>query len=83
MTKRMMSICILSRGIYQLQPNKFHSLSYHAAQPLGIKEERIYLFVKGFNTDLWVLSIHMTSIEKSFNEISDYVKKNEGVKKVI
>lgn len=61
---------------------KFHSLYHYATQWLGTEEERIWLCVKGLNTELQVLSIHMTSAKKSFNEVKDHMKKIEGVRQV-
>ncbi|KAH0669381.1 hypothetical protein KY285_023539 [Solanum tuberosum] len=40
---------------------KFHALSRYATQLVTIEEERIRLFVKGLNSELHVLSAHMTS----------------------
>ncbi|WMV45087.1 hypothetical protein MTR67_038472 [Solanum verrucosum] len=57
---------------------KFHALSRYATQLLGTGEERIRLFVKGLKTKLQVISIHMKYVGKSFNEVTDYVKKMEG-----
>ena len=49
---------------------------------LATDEERIHLFVKGLNTDLQVSALQMTFLEKTFNEVSDFVKKVEGDKHV-
>ncbi|WMV19260.1 hypothetical protein MTR67_012645 [Solanum verrucosum] len=48
--------------------------------PNGTKDEWICLYVKGLNTDLLVLSVHMTFARKSFDAVTDYVKKLEGVR---
>lgn len=61
---------------------KFHALSRYATQLLGTDEERIRLYVKAPNAELHILSVHMTSAGKSFNEVTDYVKKLEGVRQV-
>lgn len=42
----------------------------------------IWLFIKGLNTDIQVLSIHITFVGKTFNYIADEVKKLKGVKLV-
>ncbi|KAH0665419.1 hypothetical protein KY285_026625 [Solanum tuberosum] len=47
---------------------KFHALSRYATQLVTTEEERIRLFIKGLNSELQVLSIHMTSVGKNFNE---------------
>ncbi|WMV13843.1 hypothetical protein MTR67_007228 [Solanum verrucosum] len=62
---------------------KFHALSRYATQLVTTEEERIHLFVKGLNYELQVLSlsIHMTSAGKSVNEVTDFVKKVEGVRR--
>jgi len=60
---------------------KFHALSRYATQLVTTKEERIRLFIRGLNSELQVLSIHMTSAGRSFNEVTDYVKKVEGVRR--
>lgn len=60
---------------------KFHALFSYATQLLGTREKRIQLFVKIFNTDLQVLSIHITS-KKCFTNMVDFVKNLEGVKNV-
>lgn len=38
--------------------------------------------MKGLNSDIQVLSIHMTSTRKIFNKVDNYVKRVEGSKKV-
>jgi len=45
------------------------------------EEERIRLFIKGLNSELQVIFVHMTSAGKSFNEVTDFVKKVEGVRR--
>ncbi|KAH0743175.1 hypothetical protein KY290_031168 [Solanum tuberosum] len=60
---------------------KFHALSRYATQLVTTEEERIRLFVKGLNYELQVLSVYMTSAGKSFSEVTDFVKKVEGVRR--
>ncbi|WMV26670.1 hypothetical protein MTR67_020055 [Solanum verrucosum] len=60
---------------------KFHALSRYATQLVTTEEERICLFVKGLNSELQLLSVHMTSAGKNFNEVTDFVKKVEGVRR--
>ncbi|XP_049414653.1 uncharacterized protein LOC125877388 [Solanum stenotomum] len=57
----------------------FHALSRYAMQLVNREQEKIHLFVKGLNPELQVLFIHMTSVGKSVNEVTNYVKKVEGV----
>ncbi|KAH0746089.1 hypothetical protein KY285_007746 [Solanum tuberosum] len=57
--------CCISMAAYEA---KFHALSRCAMQLVTTEEERIRLFVKRLNSELQVLSIHMTSAEKTFNE---------------
>ncbi|WMV41337.1 hypothetical protein MTR67_034722 [Solanum verrucosum] len=47
---------------------KFHALSRYATQLVTTEEEGIRLFIRGLNSELLVLSVHMTSIGRSFNE---------------
>ncbi|WMV59252.1 hypothetical protein MTR67_052637 [Solanum verrucosum] len=60
---------------------KLHVLSRYATQLVTIEEERICLFIRGLNSELQVLSVHMTSTRRSFNEVTDFVKKVEGVRR--
>ena len=48
---------------------------------LLLKRRGSDLFVRGLNYDLQVFSVYMTSAGKSFNEVTDYVKKVEGVRR--
>lgn len=57
---------------------KFHALSHFSTQLLGTEKEIIRLYVKGLRNELQVLFMHMTSGGKSFNEVTDYVKKLKG-----
>ena len=57
---------------------KFYVQSRYATQLVTTEEERIQLFVIGLNLELQVLSVHMTSIGKSFKEVTDFVKKVGG-----
>ena len=45
------------------------------------EEKGIHLFFKGLNLKLQVLSIRITSIGKFFDEVTDFVKKVEGVRR--
>lgn len=58
--------------------SNFHALSRYATQFVTTKEDRIRLFVKVLYLELQVLSVHMTSAGKSFNEVTNYVRKVEG-----
>ncbi|KAH0652758.1 hypothetical protein KY289_030436 [Solanum tuberosum] len=60
---------------------KFHALSRYVTQLVNTEEERIRLFIRGLNSELQVLSVHMTFARRSFNEVTDYVKKAEGVRR--
>jgi len=59
---------------------KFHASSRYATQLVTTEEESMRLFIRGLNSELQVLSVHMTSTCRSFNEVSNYVKKVERVK---
>lgn len=59
---------------------KFHALSKYATQLINTGEERIQLFIGGFDSELQVISSHMASMVKSYNDITDYVKKLEGLR---
>jgi len=59
---------------------KFHALSRYDTQLMTTEEEKICLFVKGLNSELQVLSVHMTSAGKIINDISYPVKKVEGMR---
>lgn len=61
---------------------KFHALSRNDTPFVTIGEERILFFIKGLNSKLQILSIHMTNARMSFNEVIDFVKKVEEVRKV-
>ena len=50
--------------------SKFHALSRYATQLVTTKEEKIHLFINGLNSELQILSVHMTSAGKSFNEVT-------------
>ena len=60
---------------------KFHVLSRCATQLVTTEEERIHSFIMGLNSELLVLSVHMTFARMSFNEVTDFVKKVEGVRR--
>ncbi|WMV55486.1 hypothetical protein MTR67_048871 [Solanum verrucosum] len=59
---------------------KFHAMFCYPTQLVTTEEERTWLFVKSLNSELQVLSVHMTFASKSFNEVTDFVKKVEGVR---
>lgn len=61
---------------------KFHDWSRYATLFVTIGEERIWFFIKDMDPKLQVLSIQMTSIGKSYNEVIDIVKKIDGVRNV-
>lgn len=44
------------------------------------EKERIRLFIKELNSELQVLFVLMNSAQNSFNEVTYYVKKVEGVR---
>lgn len=48
---------------------------------MTIEEERNRLFVKGLNSELQVLFVHITSAGNFFNEVTNFVKKVEGVRR--
>ena len=58
----------------------FYVLSRYYTQLVTTEEERIPLFIRGLNSELQVLSVHMTFLRKSFNEVTNYVNKVEGVR---
>ena len=60
---------------------KFLDLSRYATQLVSTKKERIRNFIRDLNSEMQVLYVHITSIEKFFNEVTDYVKKVEGVRR--
>lgn len=42
------------------------------------EEEKIRLYVKVLNTKFQVLFVYITSVGKSFNEVTNYMNKLEG-----
>lgn len=69
-------------GIYMASYEpKFHALSRYATQLVTIEEERIYLFIKGLNSELQILSVYMTSTERSLKEVTNFVTKVDGVRR--
>lgn len=60
---------------------KFHALSRNAMKLLTTEDESFRLIIIGLDPELQVLSVHMTSRGKSFNKVSGYVKKLEGVRR--
>ncbi|KAH0644574.1 hypothetical protein KY284_032458 [Solanum tuberosum] len=61
-------------------PRTLRNLKKYATQLMTIEEERISLLIRVPNSELQVLSVHMTSTRSSFNEVTDYVKKVDGVR---
>lgn len=59
---------------------KFHVLSRLATQLVTIEEERNHLFIRGLSFILQVLYVHMNYSGRSFNEITNNVKKVEGMR---
>lgn len=48
---------------------KFNALYRYVALRLGTEKERIWLFIKGLNNDLQVLSFHITFSWKGSNKV--------------
>ena len=73
----------LEKGGMFLAPYKakFHAFSRYDTQFVTTEEERIKLFIWVINFEQQVLSIHMTSTGRSFNDVTYYVKKAEGVRR--
>ena len=61
--------------------SKFDPLTRYSTQRVTTKEERILWFIQGYDYKLQVLSVHMTSARRSFNEVTDYVMKVVRVKR--
>ena len=59
---------------------KFNPLSIYPKQLVTMEEEKIWLFNKGLHFKLQMLSIHITSVGRSVNEVTNYVMKVDGVK---
>ncbi|KAK4714241.1 hypothetical protein R3W88_020148 [Solanum pinnatisectum] len=57
---------------------RFHALSRYPTQLVTTEEKRIRLFIRGLNSELQVLSVHMTCAGRNFNEVTYYVKKVRG-----
>lgn len=49
----------------------FNVFSYLATQLVNTEKERICQCEKGLNTNRKLLSVHLTSVGKSFNEVSE------------
>lgn len=58
--------------------SKLNALSRYSSQLMTTEEERICLFIWGLNFELEVLYFHMISAGRSFNKVTNYVKKVEG-----
>ena len=54
---------------------KFHALSRYATQLMTTEKERIRLLITGLNSMLHILSLHMTSAERTFNEVANFFMK--------
>lgn len=48
---------------------------------MTVEEDKIQSFIQGLNSELQVLYVYMTSVGKSFNEVTYYVKKLEGLRR--
>ena len=59
---------------------KFRALSRYATQLCFSPQERIYRFVKGLRSDLWIPALQVVAAAKSFQEVVDFVIEVEGVK---
>lgn len=61
---------------------KFHDLSLYSMQLVTTKEERICLFefIRGLTSELQVLFVLMNPTRRSFNEVTNYLNKVEGVR---
>ena len=59
---------------------KFLALSRYTTHLVTIEKDRICLFIKGQYSELQILFVHMTSTWRSFNEVTNFVKKVEGVR---
>lgn len=57
---------------------KFQTLSRYATQLVTTEKDKIQLFVRSLNSDLQVLSVHMTSVGKIFNEVTNMLRKWRG-----
>ena len=70
----------LEKGGMFLAPYKakFHAFSRYATQFVTTEEQRIRLFMQRLNSELQVLSVHMTYAGIRFNNVTNYVKKAEG-----
>lgn len=57
---------------------KFNASSRYATQLVSTEEEMILLFIRGLNSKLQVLFVHMTVEGRSFNKVTYYVNKVGG-----
>lgn len=57
---------------------KFHALCRYAKMCVTMEHKRIQLFITVFGYEVQVLSMHMTSVVRSFNEVIDYFNKVRG-----
>ena len=56
-------------------------LCRYVTQLVTTEEKRIRFFIRGLNSKLQVLLVYMTSTRTSSNEVIDYSKKVNGVKR--
>ena len=59
---------------------KFCALSRYPTQLCFSPQQRICRFVKALRSDLQILSLHVATAAKSFQEVVDFVIEVEGVK---
>lgn len=59
---------------------EFHALCRYSMHLVTTKEERVQFFIKGLDFELQILFVDMTYAGKSYNEVTDYFKKVEGVR---
>lgn len=63
--------------------DKFHAFSHDVTELLSIEDDRLQFFVKGMDTNLQVLFVHMTFVKKIFSKAAEFMKKVEVVKQVV
>lgn len=59
----------------------FNALSRYDTLLITNDDERIQIFIRGLDSELQVLSVHMNSARNIFNKVTDFVKKIEGLKR--
>ena len=60
---------------------EFHALYRYDTQLVTTEEERNHLFIRVLYSELQVLPVHMTFAGRSFNKVTNYVKKADGVRR--